>query len=57
MQRSAPLATHLGSLKKGYRMPLYIKDDAIDHLARRYQVLTKAPSKTEAVRPPNIGSR
>jgi antitoxin VapB len=31
-------------------MPLYIKDDAIDRLARRYQVLTKAPSKTEAVR-------
>jgi hypothetical protein len=31
-------------------MPLYIKDDAIDRLARRYQMLTKAPSKTEAVR-------
>ncbi|WFS04673.1 type II toxin-antitoxin system VapB family antitoxin [Rhizobium tumorigenes] len=31
-------------------MPLYIKDDAIDRLARRYQALTKAPSKTEAVR-------
>jgi antitoxin VapB len=31
-------------------MPLYIKDDAIDRLARRYQVLTKASSKTEAVR-------
>lgn len=31
-------------------MPLYIKDDAIDHLARRYQMLTQAPSKTEAVR-------
>ncbi len=31
-------------------MPLYIKDDAIDRLARRYQVLTKAPTKTEAVR-------
>lgn len=31
-------------------MPLYIKDDAIDRLARRYQALTKSPSKTEAVR-------
>jgi antitoxin VapB len=31
-------------------MPLYIKDDSIDRLARRYQSLTKAPSKTEAVR-------
>lgn len=31
-------------------MPLYIKDDAIDRLARRYQMLTRAPSKTEAVR-------
>jgi hypothetical protein len=31
-------------------MPLYIKDDAIDQLARRYQMLTQAPSKTEAVR-------
>ncbi|MBB3384380.1 MULTISPECIES: type II toxin-antitoxin system VapB family antitoxin [unclassified Rhizobium] len=31
-------------------MPLYIKDDAIDRLARRYQALTKATTKTEAVR-------
>ncbi|MGO4566853.1 type II toxin-antitoxin system VapB family antitoxin [Rhizobium sp. 2YAF20] len=31
-------------------MPLYIKDDAIDRLARRYQILTQASSKTEAVR-------
>lgn len=31
-------------------MPLYIKDDAIDRLARRYQALTKAATKTEAVR-------
>jgi antitoxin VapB len=31
-------------------MPLYIKDDAIDRLARRYQMLTRATSKTEAVR-------
>jgi antitoxin VapB len=31
-------------------MPLYIKDDSIDRLARRYQALTQAPSKTEAVR-------
>lgn len=31
-------------------MPLYIKDDAIDRLARRYQMLTRSPSKTEAVR-------
>ena len=31
-------------------MPLYIKDDSIDALARRYQALTKAPTKTEAVR-------
>lgn len=31
-------------------MPLYIKDDAIDHLARRYQMLSRATSKTEAVR-------
>jgi antitoxin VapB len=31
-------------------MPLYIKDDAIDRLARRYQALTKTPTKTEAVR-------
>lgn len=31
-------------------MPLYIKDDAIDRLARRYQALTRAPTKTEAVR-------
>ena len=31
-------------------MPLYIKDDSIDRLARRYQMLSQAPSKTEAVR-------
>lgn len=31
-------------------MPLYIKDDGIDQLARRYQAAIKAPSKTEAVR-------
>ncbi|PSH67268.1 MULTISPECIES: type II toxin-antitoxin system VapB family antitoxin [Phyllobacterium] len=31
-------------------MPLYIKDDRIDDLARRYQAAVKAPSKTEAVR-------
>ena len=31
-------------------MPLYIKDDTIDRLARRYQALTKASTKTEAVR-------
>lgn len=31
-------------------MPLYIKDDTIDELARRYQAFIKAPSKTEAVR-------
>ena len=31
-------------------MPLYIKDDAIDSLARRYQAAVNAPSKTEAVR-------
>ncbi|MDK4706033.1 MULTISPECIES: type II toxin-antitoxin system VapB family antitoxin [unclassified Rhizobium] len=31
-------------------MPLYIKDDAIDRLARRYQALTRATTKTEAVR-------
>ncbi|NTF43739.1 type II toxin-antitoxin system VapB family antitoxin [Rhizobium rhizogenes] len=31
-------------------MPLYIKDDAIDRLARRYQALTKTSTKTEAVR-------
>ncbi|MBB5573864.1 MULTISPECIES: type II toxin-antitoxin system VapB family antitoxin [Rhizobium] len=31
-------------------MPLYIKDDAIDLLARRYQALTKTSTKTEAVR-------
>ena len=31
-------------------MPLYIKDDAIDMLARRYQAAVRAPSKTEAVR-------
>jgi len=31
-------------------MPLYIKDDKIDELARRYQSAIKAPSKTEAVR-------
>jgi antitoxin VapB len=36
--------------KKGYSMPLYIKDDAIDRLARRYQALTKSSTKTEAVR-------
>lgn len=31
-------------------MPLYIKDNRIDDLARRYQAAIKAPSKTEAVR-------
>ena len=31
-------------------MPLYIKDDAIDRLARRYLALSNAPTKTEAVR-------
>lgn len=36
--------------KNRYLMPLYIKDDAIDRLARRYQALTKSSTKTEAVR-------
>ncbi|PSH70764.1 transcription factor [Phyllobacterium brassicacearum] len=31
-------------------MPLYIKDDRIDELARRYQTAIKATSKTEAVK-------
>ncbi len=31
-------------------MPLYIKDDRIDELARRYQAAIKATSKTEAVK-------
>ena len=31
-------------------MPLYIKDDTIDLLARRFQAAISAPSKTEAVR-------
>jgi hypothetical protein len=37
-------------IHRGFLMPLYIKDDSIDRLARRYQVLTQSPSKTEAVR-------
>jgi len=31
-------------------MPLYIRDHAVDELARRVQQITKAPNKTEAVR-------
>lgn len=31
-------------------MPLYIKDDSIDELAKRLQIALKVPSKTEAVR-------
>ncbi|PYE90174.1 type II toxin-antitoxin system VapB family antitoxin [Phyllobacterium leguminum] len=31
-------------------MPLYIRDDEVDALARKVQELTKAPNKTEAVR-------
>lgn len=31
-------------------MPLYIKDDTVDLLARRYQAVINAPSKTDAVR-------
>ncbi|MBB2971496.1 type II toxin-antitoxin system VapB family antitoxin [Mesorhizobium sp. RMAD-H1] len=31
-------------------MPLYIRDDDVDTLARKIQQLTKAPNKTEAVR-------
>jgi antitoxin VapB len=31
-------------------MPLYIKDPDVDELARRYQKLSKANSKTDAVR-------
>lgn len=31
-------------------MPLYIKDDAVNHLAMKYQRATGAASKTEAVR-------
>lgn len=31
-------------------MPLYIKDDEVDRLARRYQTLARLTSKTEAVR-------
>ncbi|GIL03416.1 MAG: histidinol dehydrogenase [Alphaproteobacteria bacterium] len=31
-------------------MPLYIRDDEVDVLARELQMLTRAASKTEAVR-------
>ena len=31
-------------------MPLYIKDDSIDLLTRRFQAAIDAPSKSEAVR-------
>ena len=31
-------------------MSLYIRDDAVDELAKRVQMATKAPNKTEAVR-------
>jgi antitoxin VapB len=31
-------------------MPLFIRDDAVDALAREVQLATKAKSKTEAVR-------
>ncbi len=31
-------------------MPLFIKDDAVDELAKRYMALSKAPTKSEAVR-------
>jgi antitoxin VapB len=31
-------------------MPLYIKDDSVDDLARRFMALTKAGTKSEAVR-------
>lgn len=31
-------------------MPLYIRDDEVDALARQVQAATGAPSKTEAVR-------
>lgn len=31
-------------------MSLYIRDNAVDELARKVQMATKAPNKTEAVR-------
>jgi antitoxin VapB len=31
-------------------VPLYIKDPEVSELARRYQKLSKAPTKTDAVR-------
>jgi antitoxin VapB len=31
-------------------MPLYIRDDDVDALAKKVQQVTKAPTKTEAVR-------
>ncbi|MCD7058390.1 type II toxin-antitoxin system VapB family antitoxin [Pelagibacterium xiamenense] len=31
-------------------MPLYIRDDEVDRLASELQLLTRAPTKTEAVR-------
>lgn len=31
-------------------MPLYIRDDSVDDLAAKLQKVSKAPSKTEAVR-------
>ena len=37
-------------MRKAASMSLYIRDDAVDELARKVQKLTMAPNKTEAVR-------
>lgn len=41
---------HILNMQKGYAMPLYIRDDEVDALAVKVQQLTKARTKTEAVR-------
>ena len=46
----AMLARDILTERKGYPMPLYIKDDEVDALAAELQSLSGTRSKTEAVR-------
>jgi antitoxin VapB len=41
---------NIGICKKGYAMPLYIRDDKVDDLAEKVMRATGAKTKTDAVR-------
>ena len=46
----AMLARDILTERKGYPMPLYIKDDEVDALATELQSISGAATKTDAVR-------